>query len=61
VQVFKFLSKDSIEEDIDWIIEKKKQLAEQILTYDSADEDKQLSHDELMELMHRLDQSMKNL
>jgi SNF2 family DNA or RNA helicase len=61
VQVFKFLSKDSIEEDIDWIIEKKKQLAEQILAYDSADEDKQLSHDELMELMRRLDQSMKHM
>lgn len=61
VQVFKFLSKDSIEEDIDWIIEKKKQLAEQILSYDSADEDKQLSQDELMELMRRLDNSMKSM
>ncbi|NDE63492.1 MAG: DEAD/DEAH box helicase [Chlamydiae bacterium] len=61
VQVFKFLSKDSIEEDIDWMIEKKKQLSEQILSYDHAEEDKQLSQDELMELMRRLDQSMKNL
>jgi SNF2 family DNA or RNA helicase len=59
VQVFKFLSKDSIEEDIDWIIEKKKILAEQILSYDSAEEDKQLSQDELMELMKRLDKSME--
>ncbi len=60
VQVFKFLSKDSIEEDIDWIIEKKKQLAEQILSYDSADEDKQLSQDELLELMKRLENSVRS-
>lgn len=61
VQVFKIMSKETIEEDINWIIESKRELAEQVLSYDSADEEKQLSQEELMLLMNRLADSVEKM
>lgn len=59
VQVFKIISKETIEEDIDQLIRSKERLAEQILGYDSIDEEKQLSQEELIRLMNKLEHSIQ--
>ena len=56
VQVFKFVTKNTIEEHIHNIIERKRALTEELIAYDDQDQVKQLARDELVEILR----SMKN-
>ena len=55
VQVFKMVTKGSIEEHIHSLIEKKKGLAEQAIAYDDQDQIKTLDREELIELLGHLE------
>lgn len=54
VQVFKLVTRHSVEEHIHRMIERKTALASGIIDFDSADQMKTLSRDELIELMQEL-------
>lgn len=56
VQVFKFVTKGTIEEHIHRLIEKKKTLAEGIVGFDEQDAIKGLSRDELLLLLRQMEQ-----
>lgn len=53
VQVFKLVTKNTIEEDIHALIERKKGLIEETIGKDDMDQIKQLSKEELMEIIQR--------
>src|SRR3990167_4856083 len=55
VQVFKLVAKDTLEENIHELIEKKKGLAEQAIAYDDQDQIKTLDREELIELLGHLE------
>lgn len=54
VSVFKFVSKNTIEENIHCLIEKKKRLIQDIIGFDSEDELKTLDKKELLELLQQI-------
>lgn len=54
VQVFKFISKNTIEEAIDALIEKKKDLLHTVVGYDGEDQIKKLDPKELMNILRTL-------
>ncbi|MBI3236343.1 MAG: SWF/SNF helicase family protein, partial [Chlamydiales bacterium] len=55
VQVFKLVTKGTIEEHIHQLIERKKTLAEGVITYDDQDRIKKLDRKELLELIRLID------
>jgi superfamily II DNA or RNA helicase len=60
VQVFKMVTKNTIEEHIHQLIEKKLALLENILGYDDQNQIKSLSRDELLELMRLMEPEFLN-
>lgn len=58
VQVFKLVTKGTIEEHIHRLIEKKRTLAEGVIGFDEQDEIKGLSRDELILLLRQMEQSV---
>lgn len=54
VQVFKFVTKGTIEEHIHSIIERKKALTEELITYDDQDQIKQLQRNELIQILRSM-------
>ncbi len=58
VQVFKCVSKNSVEEHIDQLILKKRALVSSIIGYDDQDELKALSRDELLVLLKHIHQDL---
>lgn len=54
VQVFKFVTKKTIEEHIHQIIERKKALTEELIAYDDQDQIKQLNRDELVNILRQM-------
>ena len=59
VQVFKMVTKDTIEEHIHHMIEKKMTLLEEVLTFDEEDQIKGLNRQEILELLHMLNQDIE--
>jgi len=55
VQVFKFVTKKTIEEHIHQIIERKKHLTEELISYDDQDLVKQLAKSELIEILRSME------
>lgn len=60
VQVFKMVTKRTVEEHIHNLICRKKGLMETIVSYDDQDEVKRLSRDELVELLSKINQDFTN-
>lgn len=58
VQVFKLVTKNTIEEHIHRLIEKKQQLTEGILAFDDQDQIKGFNRQELIELLRKIDQEI---
>lgn len=58
VQVFKFMTKGTIEEHIHNLIERKKGLVERVVGYDNADELKNLDREEILSLLNKIDLSV---
>ncbi len=58
VQVFKLVTKHTIEEKIHSLIEKKAYLLENVIGYDDKDQVKTLSRDELLYIMQKLDEDL---
>ena len=54
VQVFKFVTKNTIEEHIHQIIERKRALTEDLIIYDDQDQIKQLNRNELIEVLRHM-------
>jgi SNF2 family DNA or RNA helicase len=61
VQVFKFVTKGTIEEHIHRLIEKKLTLMEGVVGFDDQDQIKALDRKELLELLKLLDQDIQNV
>jgi len=59
VQVFKFVTKNSVEEHIDRLIEKKKRLAKGVIGFDEQDQIKGLERGELIQLLQLLEKDVK--
>lgn len=59
VQVFKMVTKDTIEEHIHQMIEKKMLLLEDVITFDDQDHIKGFNRDEIIELLRALDQDIE--
>jgi SNF2 family DNA or RNA helicase len=55
VQVFKLVSKDTVEEHIHHIIERKLTLLHDVVMYDDQDQVKQLDREELVQLLKKID------
>ena len=61
VQVFKLVTKGTIEEHIHHLIEKKKGLAEGIIGYDDQDQIKKLNRNELVDLFKKINKDLQNM
>ncbi len=60
VSVFKFVTKNTVEEHINTLIEKKKNLIQNIVGYDSEEEMKQMNREELTLLLKKIYTSIKS-
>ncbi|MDR2539772.1 MAG: DEAD/DEAH box helicase [Chlamydiales bacterium] len=61
VQVFKLVTKNTIEEHIHKLIEKKQALMEEVIEFTDQDQIKKLNREELMHLIHLIDQDVKKI
>jgi SNF2 family DNA or RNA helicase len=61
VQVFKLVAKNTVDEHIHAMIEKKKHLLEKFVGKDDADNLKTLSKEELVDLFRKMDEDLKNI
>jgi SNF2 family DNA or RNA helicase len=61
VQVFKLVTKGTVEEHIHRLIEKKNALLEGIVGYDDQDQLKGLDRQELLELLWLIDQDLSGI
>lgn len=61
VQVFKLVTKNTIEEHIHKLIEKKQVLMEGVIEFTDQDQIKKLSREELIHLIHSIDQDVKKI
>jgi SNF2 family DNA or RNA helicase len=59
VQVFKMVTKDTIEEHIHRLIEKKMVLLEEVITFDEQDQIKGLKREEILEILRMLNQDIE--
>lgn len=59
VQVFKFITKKTVEEHIHHLIEEKQKLAEKVIGFDSQEHMKSMKREELLKLIRLLDQDLK--
>jgi len=61
VQVFKLVTKNTIEEHIHKLIEKKQALIEGVIEFTDQDQIKKLNREELIHLIHLIDQDIKKI